>query len=358
MNASNIETAFSAGIEQATGRVDRPMLVTAPAKNSSRIVALDFTKGALVLVMVLYHWLNYFVVADGSVYKYLRFLTPSFIFITGFLISHLYLSKHQSSGPRIARKLLLRGLKLLGLVLALNVALSTLRPKGLAARISVGSPGEVLSAYFTGTASVSFSVLVPIAYLLIFSAGVLLLPRHYRSVCYVACACFVTCAFLSEWNNINSGYLEIFSMGTVGLSVGFISIDRINGFASRWLTVLFAYLLYLAAITLWDVFYLLQVVGVCLSLAIIYWLGTDDAEPIGIRKIVILLGQYSLFAYILQILILQVLHPVLRFLGTGIAVSGVALLACAGCTMLGVEAMQRARPRMTGLNKLYTAVFS
>ena len=81
---------------------------------SRRIPALDFTKGALVLIMVLYHWLNYFVTADGSVYKYLRFLTPSFIFITGLLISHVYRTKYQAMSQRISRRLAVRGLKLLG----------------------------------------------------------------------------------------------------------------------------------------------------------------------------------------------------------------------------------------------------
>ena len=54
----------------------------AHGQESSATPALDFTKGALVLIMVLYHWLNYFYGPRGDVYRYLRFLTPSFIFIT------------------------------------------------------------------------------------------------------------------------------------------------------------------------------------------------------------------------------------------------------------------------------------
>lgn len=97
------------------------------AKKPSRIYALDFTKGALVLIMVLYHWLNYFVTSNGTVYKYLRFLTPSFIFISGFLISHVYLSKYRTSGLKVPRRLLVRGFKLLAIVFCLNMALSLLR---------------------------------------------------------------------------------------------------------------------------------------------------------------------------------------------------------------------------------------
>ena len=46
--------------------------------NFSRDAALDFTKGVLVLLMIVYHWANYFLYVDGESYRYLRFLTPSF----------------------------------------------------------------------------------------------------------------------------------------------------------------------------------------------------------------------------------------------------------------------------------------
>src|SRR6476620_8358523 len=97
-------------------------VATAPHADggTGRLVALDFTKVALVLVMVLYHWLNYFVGVQGFFYRYLRFVTPSFIFITGFLISRVYLSKYTAPDLRLPRRLLVRGLKLFAIFLALN----------------------------------------------------------------------------------------------------------------------------------------------------------------------------------------------------------------------------------------------
>src|SRR5690242_11816494 len=115
-------------------------------EKSTRLPALDFTKGALVLIMVLYHWMNYFVEADGSIYKYLRFLTPSFIFITGFLISHVYLSKSRSSGWTIAGRLLGRGFKLLAIVACLNLALNSIGILGLTSRTSNLSPARLAMA--------------------------------------------------------------------------------------------------------------------------------------------------------------------------------------------------------------------
>src|SRR5277367_1026838 len=95
---------------------------TASAPKAQRISALDFTKGALVLIMVLYHWINYFIGSQWEYYRYLRFLTPSFICVTGFMISNVYLSKYDASDPRLPKRLFTRGLKLLAVFLVLNLA--------------------------------------------------------------------------------------------------------------------------------------------------------------------------------------------------------------------------------------------
>src|SRR5438309_10032842 len=91
---------------------------------SSRDAAMDFTKGMLVLFMVLYHWLNYFVGSQGHYYNYLRFLTPSFIFITGFMISRIHLTRYMDSGRNLSKRLTIRGIKLLALVFLLNALVS------------------------------------------------------------------------------------------------------------------------------------------------------------------------------------------------------------------------------------------
>src|ERR1700758_4327571 len=84
--------------------------MTTTGSKAGRIAALDFTKGSLVLIMVLYHWINYFYGVQDN--RYLRFLTPSFIFITGFLISNVYLSKYGVSDPKLPRRLIQRGAKI------------------------------------------------------------------------------------------------------------------------------------------------------------------------------------------------------------------------------------------------------
>jgi peptidoglycan/LPS O-acetylase OafA/YrhL len=362
MSRSDISQVYAPAIEEvaAEGKLSLPdaHVEVAIIRKSNRISALDFTKGSLVLIMVLYHWMNYFVMADGSIYKYLRFLTPSFIFITGFLISQVYLSKYQASRSHAPGRLLLRGFKLLAIVLCLNLALSTVHLNGLRTRMADWSLADTLAAYFTGMAPVAFSVLVPIAYLLILSAGLLPLSQRYKNIFHLACAVFIGGALLFELKEIRAGYLQVFSIGMLGISIGYIPIDRINSLFKHPMTLLIGYLAYLSAITLWDDVYPLQVVGVCLSLAVIYGVGLTNAESNQIARVVVLLGHYSLFAYIAQIVILQLIRRSLLPLGNSIGVAAAALLTGAALTILSVTILDRARPRIAGLNRVYIVVFN
>src|ERR1039458_3410046 len=60
---------------------------------STRIAALDWTKGALILFMVAYHAINYSAFRPLA-FRYLAFLPPSFILITGFLVGQVYAAKY------------------------------------------------------------------------------------------------------------------------------------------------------------------------------------------------------------------------------------------------------------------------
>jgi len=180
-----------------------PALVV--GKSFSRVSALDFTKGALVLFMVLYHWLNYFVAAQGFFYRYLRFLTPSFIFIAGFLVSNIYFPKYEKGDRKVPRRLLVRGVKILTLFLILNLAIEFL--------ISISATGHIIpphfsvampSLYIFGTTSVAgvksavFYVLIPISYLLLVSAALLTFTGSYKYTFHLATALCLLMIFLLD----------------------------------------------------------------------------------------------------------------------------------------------------------------
>jgi peptidoglycan/LPS O-acetylase OafA/YrhL len=307
--------------------------------------------------MVLYHWMNYFVAVDGTAYKYLRFLTPSFTFITGFLISSVYLSRADESRQRTPKRLLLRGLKLFCIVLLLNLAVYTLHTGQRNGRLPDQSPGGVTAALLTGSTPVAFSVLVPISYLLILSAGLFVISNYFRGVYHLASAVSVALSLILAFNGRNSGYVQILSIGMLGISVGYVSINHINAMSRNRAAILGAYAIYLAAITFLDDTYALQIVGVCLSLLAIYSIGNSGLAANRPGNLVVLLGKYSLFAYIAQIAILQALHKGLQLVGTVTGASGAAFLLCTVCTVLSVALLDHARARSRSTNRLYTAIF-
>jgi peptidoglycan/LPS O-acetylase OafA/YrhL len=339
---------------------------TASSPKPQRIFALDFTKGALVLIMVLYHWINYFVGAEWQYYQYLRFLTPSFIFITGFMISNVYLSKYDAADPRLPKRLFTRGLKLLGIFVLLNVARTLIVP-ALSTGVVVNNPLNLRNIFIVfvsgnllvvGSKLVSFSILVPISYLLMFS-GLLMFPyRYYRYTFHIVCALLLLVILILGLLGAQSQNLEFFTIGMLGVLTGFMPIAAINNFVRHPYLLGFAYLCYTVAITVWNVPFPLLIVGVCLSVMVIYLIGISGSESGVVRNEIILLGKYSLFGYISQIAVLQILAASLRHVNFGLVVLIVSFVAAFALTILSVEVVDRARARAASVDRLYKAVFA
>jgi peptidoglycan/LPS O-acetylase OafA/YrhL len=329
----------------------------------ARISALDFTKGALVLIMVLYHWLNYFVGAQGFFYRYLTFLPPSFICITGFLISQVYLSEDRIRDARTPRRLIVRGVKLLGIFVALNVVIGLTLPRAGGGKgfFEILSPATLWSIYVSGNMRggrlVAFYVLVPISYLLVLSAGLLIACRYYRHACHAATALAVFAVLILKATGRMSQNVELLSIGLMGMSIGYLPIQRINDYRKLSWVVVMAYLFYLAAITAWNVLYPLQVTGVLLTLMMFYLAGTASGEKGLIPKAFILLGKYSLFGYIAQIAILQSLRRSLRVDLTEWALV-LTFFVAVSMTMISVVLVDKARARIPCVSRLYGAIFS
>ena len=340
----------------------------APPKRTSsdRILALDFTKGALVLIMVLYHWINYFIGFDWPYYRYLRFLTPSFIFVSGFLISNVYLSRYNIADRQLSKRLLTRGLKLLAIFVILNAARAVLFAKshpGIAAGYELDSK-TLATIFLTGNTltatskTVAFYILVPISYLLLLSAVLIFPYKLCKHTFHLVCAIFLCGILALDLKGFQSSNLEFVTVGLLGLLAGFLPIDRINRMVGHRFALAVSYACYLGAITVWNVPFLLLCVGACLSVAAIYVLGLTENEPVRARGNVILLGKYSLFGYISQIAILQLLSAGFRHVHIGDFVLGISFLAAFGLTMLSVEAVDQLRKKSTIASVLDRAVFA
>jgi peptidoglycan/LPS O-acetylase OafA/YrhL len=358
-----IETDFQES-RDLLGRLDVQAAASSP--KSQRIPALDFTKGTLVLLMVFYHWINYFIGPQWGYYKYLRFLTPSFIFITGFMISHIYLSKYAAADLRLTKRLFTRGLKLMVIFIVLNLArllVVSLLGTGALARNPL-DPENIFTIFVsgnypvTGGKLVSFSILVPISYLLMFS-GVLMLPfRLYRYTFHLVCVVLLLSIAALGVTGSGSYNLEFVTIGMLGVLTGFMPIETINQFVRHPYMLAGTYLCYTFAITTWNVPFPLLVVGVFLSLMVIYLIGAGGSEVGTTRSEVILLGKYSLFAYISQIAILQILSAGSLHISLGVAGVWMSFFASFALTIVSAEAINRARARAVGVDRLYKAVFA
>jgi peptidoglycan/LPS O-acetylase OafA/YrhL len=341
------------------------MQTTGSSPKTQRISALDFTKGALVLLMVLYHWINYFIGPQWKYYQYLRFLTPSFIFITGFMISGVYLSKYDAADPRLSKRLFTRGLKLLAVFLVLNVARTFVVPM-LGTGVLVGNPlnlRNIFAVFVSGNLPVAgklvaFYVLVPISYLLMFSGALMISYRFCRHTFHVVCGLLLLSILILGLVGAQSPNLELITIGMLGLLGGFLPIAAINDFVRHPYTLAFAYLCYTIAITIWNVPFPLLIVGVTLSLMVIYLGGIGSSESAIIRKEVILLGKYSLFGYISQIAILQILSAGFHHVNLGVTVLGISFVAAFALTILSIEMVDHIRARAASMDRLYKAVFA
>jgi hypothetical protein len=325
----------------------------------NRIEALDFTKGALVLFMVLYHWLVYFHGAYGSIFRYLRFLPPSFIFITGFLISNAYLAKYKLTDPRLPKRLAIRGLKVMAVFVALNLLISSLflglRNLNVESFIASFVSGNVFVAGFGKAAA--FTILVPISYLLLLSALLVIACRLYKYTFYLVLLLFALGNALVNFDGVKSNNLELIIIGLLGVVLGYAPLEKINSVLKHRYWIIAAYLCYLAIISSWDPDFAFQTLGVVLTLMMIYMLGASMLVPAGVQKQIILLGRYPLFGYIAQIAILQVLRRSLVDFDLEPALLASTFIGAAVLTLIAVTMMHFARAKSPLVDRFYKAIF-
>lgn len=321
---------------------------------------LDFTKGALVVIMVVYHWLNYFVDVQWDVYRYLRFLTPSFIFIAGFIVSYIYSIEAFAADSKIRNRLLQRGFKLLALFTVLNLGANLVvsrsydgRPLGILPFIS-----NAYAVYVTGNGRALFDVLVPIAYFLLLAPAVLTMACRSRYVIPASAVVALALAWAVNASGAPSPNLELVAMALLGMVAGTVPIERVGGPLRQPALLAAAYAAYLAAIARWNVIFPLQIIGVCLSVLAIYVIGRGFEAARLPRRSIVQLGEYSLFGYIAQVAILQVLRRVLQSVDLEGARALFPFVTALLATVLAVAVVSALRKRSGPVDRLYRVVFA
>ena len=338
-----------------------PDCMEEPGKSTDRNHALDFTKGALILFMILYHWINYFVGIGGPVFTYLRVIPPSFIFITGFLIVNLYPTKYGFSGPKAYERLIFRGLKLLVLFTVLNLIANAFFVRSYS-RAMPGVDGflrDAATIYISGNIKAVFGILIPISYLLLLSTGIFLVGQVYKhSIPLVCAALFFLIAFL-ELHGLSTSHLTLIGIGLLGLVAGFFPTERIDAWVDHPSVIVCLNIGYIFAISIWEISYLPQAIGVCLSVILIYLTGMKTADWGGIRSTIILLGKYSLFGYIAQIGLLQLLHRGLPYLNLDKwELWVISFVGAFALTIMIVKVVHNFRAKSRSVDWLYRVVFT
>ena len=322
-------------------------------------MALDWIKGALVALMVVYHAMGYsgFILES---YRYLAFIRPSFVLITGFLLTNSYLQRYDVRDWRLHRRLAWRGLKLVLLYTVLNLALYFAQG-GIRGSPFLGL--EQFTAnwweiYFSPVGkTASFTILLSIGYLL-FLAPVFLLLNSWsaRSVPLIA-ACWVVLVCLLEWRDLSSDHVEMLGAGILGVAFGAMPRERIQGLASRWGVLIPLYLGYRIFTLVYREPYLLRLFGACLSLLILYGLALVLSPQSYLYRQVVLFGRYSLFGYLFQIAVVQVLARIPTGFSEGTTV-GLMIVVALGVTWAATVLLDRLRALVHMIDSSYRMVFA
>lgn len=338
-----------------------PRLPAMRAKARPRIEALDMTKGVLVMAMVIYHSFNYS--TDYTLaFKYLPFLfvPPSFILITGFLISRLYFTPEASRDLSVYCRLLFRGFRLLFLFTALNVltqlvgrqkAINT--PQGLSYLLDYWYEIYAIG----GGQYAAFSILLPIAYLMLLAPVLILLYRAH-SLFALLTAVALAIFFMLQGEGEPFYNLALLSAGLIGVILGRVPDKALYLLRRYWYLPVILYAGYVAFIHLVWQSRFDQLLDALLALAAIFSLcGAIGAGRLVGRELMIV-GRYSLLAYIVQIAVLQVLTRMIGRLEP-FTLPFYLLMAGVGLLMiLMAEGLQWARSRAVWVDAPYRFIFA
>lgn len=282
--------------------------------------ALDFTKGFLVVVMSAYHLLNYFFKGGESVYYYLNYVSGAFIFISGLICSTLYYKKFVKNSLHVHYRLFSRGVKLIVIFFAVNIAMRFFVKSNYSGQdissiqVIFQNIGYIL--IYGSKQLMAFEILLPIAYVLL-AANLFLYSVKFKKLIFFAIQLLlilIPILFGSVGYNAKN-----FLLGMGGFYTGFVFPDLFSQLKKPFVN-------YIIMPVLFIYFFIVIPLGARVPLFIYYviintvliaayklggWLNPRRV----ITKYLIFFGKYSLFMYLAQIFILQILFRLIKIEG-------------------------------------------
>lgn len=332
---------------------------------SARDSGFDFVKGALVALMIVYHVMSIMSTAGPGDFRYIRFISGSFIFVSGYILARFVEPGFARDPASASRKLLVRGFKILLIFTVLNLLIHA-TGVGNVNKLQLGPGGYWAHAgaiYLLGDGRLSsFLILLPIAYLLMAAPAFLKLASYKRPL--MPMLMLLVCVVLAAIPAVTarSAVLEFVLVGVIGLCAGLSTGSRkLPSFSGPWRRPL-AFVALLASVWITGQTndnVATYTFGIALVLASLYEVAlASDAAAVLSRRMV-LLGRYSLASYIGQIVLIQLLFrlfgQIQRPMGLAIvmfcAITAIALVA--SCLLL-----DHLRSRSTAVDRAYRLVFT
>lgn len=332
---------------------------------SRRNEDLDIIKGALVCIMLLYHC------ASASNFSVLRvimeqihFIHSAFLVITGFLCGyHYYLSARTAPGV-VGRRLMLRAWKIFAIFAFANVyfyfiigthemwvaLLDTPNKITVVCQLLfINIPGDILA----------FEVLYLIAWFLLLAA--LLVCLHHVKIWL--CMVMLLLVFLP-------GSLAWFTaFGCSGMLIGVLAREGLTSFALLRIRRYLCFFPIMLAVILWCSPYSFigpmgstgTMIFLLLETAVWFYSFLWCSQRIlntWLKQQIILLGQYTLPAYIFQMVCARAVYPILSRCGLQDYVYyGVSLVCVTVATWLVVLMIDRLRKNWLLADNAYRVVF-
>ena len=335
-------------------------------ETKTRNPALDYTKGVLVIGMLLFH-ATYFFIADDSVRnvvagRLLSFISGSWVFISGLIVTHYYENKFSKDRFLTSKRLWVRGIKILLLFVILNIIISLL---GLSQSTKILSISGLIYILLNGDAvNTSFEILIGISYVLLLSPIYLLLGR-WGTILSIGLLLVASVAAIKGHDIPPIAWIILCGIGgmVAGKFVTYVTVNHksLVRYSARMMmiscasTLFYFYLTFAFGFDKGDMYtYLYGIASILLMIYLSYhWVS----EISSIDRYLRFLGRYSLIAYIGQ---MGILWAMVESIGATVTdIPFVVSFSSALILMsLGIMLVDYARGRLPIIRRLYGLIFA
>jgi fucose 4-O-acetylase-like acetyltransferase len=315
--------------------------------------------------MVAYHTLNYFLDGYHILYAYIGYVTQAFIFYSGFVSGTVYFNKLIADKKAVYKRLIVRGCKIILLFFIINLLIhalfqNNLNNKDFGLHLFLNN---ITTVFLTGSDKIArFAILLPIGYVLLLSPVLISLHRYK----YYAFTTIIVFWLLADLMDVRGFFnLNCILTGIAGVFGGLIYNDqykRLNIKQVRFAAVAIVLIFLFIFIPFYSdprshyISYFLYIIVIVYNMHLL----TGFFNPTGLlTRHVLKFGQYSLYLYLAQIFILQIIKKILGFNLSSVSVIHFLLFIFVTLTLVGLCYLTDfLRNRFSILDKIYRFVFA